>query len=95
MEMLLTGEPIDAQRAYEMGLINRVVSPEALDAVRAGLFRPLGEGAARIKDVLAHLRGAGYAGWYVLEQDVMLDSDPAPGPPGWIAQSAAFARKNA
>jgi len=65
------------------------------DAVRAGLFRPLGEGAARIKDVLAHLRGAGYAGWYVLEQDVMLDTDPAPGPPGWIAQSAAFARKNA
>ena len=65
------------------------------DAVRAGLFRPLGEGAARIKDVLAHLREAGYAGWYVLEQDVMLDADPAPGPPLWIAQSAAFARKNA
>src|SRR5437773_6171524 len=65
------------------------------DAVRAGLFRPLGEGAARIKDVLAHLREAGYAGWYVLEQDVMLDPVPAPGPPLWIAQSAAFARKNA
>lgn len=27
MEMLLTGELIDAQRAYEIGLINRVVSP--------------------------------------------------------------------
>ena len=65
------------------------------DAVRAGLFRPLGEGAARIKDVLALLREAGYAGWYVLEQDVMLDADPAPGPPLWISQSAAFARKNA
>ncbi|TME65163.1 MAG: TIM barrel protein [Chloroflexi bacterium] len=65
------------------------------DAVRSGLFRPLGEGAARIKDVLAHLRGAGYPGWYVLEQDVMLDADPAPGPPDWIARSAAFARQNA
>ena len=65
------------------------------DAVRQGLFRPLGEGAARIRDVLGHLKGAGYAGWYVLEQDVMLDAEPAPGPPGWIAESAAFARRNA
>src|SRR6266550_478527 len=65
------------------------------DAVRQGLFRPLGEGAARIRDVLGHLKGAGYAGWYVLEQDVMLDAEPTPGPPGWIAESAAFARQNA
>jgi inosose dehydratase len=65
------------------------------DAVRAGLFRPLGEGAARIKDVLGHLRAAGYAGWYVLEQDVMLDDEPEPGPPEWIARSAAYARAHA
>jgi len=64
------------------------------DAVGAGLFRPLGEGAARIADVLGELRGAGYAGWYVLEQDVMLDREPAPGPPEWVARSAAFARKH-
>jgi inosose dehydratase len=64
------------------------------DAVRAGLFRPLGEGAARIKDVLGHLRGAGYAGWYVLEQDVMLDGEPEPGPPEWIARSVEYARKH-
>ena len=64
------------------------------DAVRAGLFRPLGDGAARIKDVLEELRKTGYAGWYVLEQDVMLDRDLAPGPPDWIARSAAYARKH-
>jgi inosose dehydratase len=64
------------------------------DAVRDGLFRPLGEGVARIKDVLRLLRDARYAGWYVLEQDVMLDREPAPGAPGWIAQSAAYARKH-
>lgn len=64
------------------------------DAVRDGLFRPLGEGAARIKDVLAELREARYTGWYVLEQDVMLDGEPAPGPPEWIAQSSAYARKH-
>ena len=32
MEMLLTGTPISAQRACEIGLVNKVVSPEALDA---------------------------------------------------------------
>jgi enoyl-CoA hydratase/carnithine racemase len=30
MEMLLTGERIDAQRAYEVGLVSRVVEPAAL-----------------------------------------------------------------
>ena len=62
------------------------------DAVRAGLFRPLGEGAARIKEVLGHLRGTGYPGWYVLEHDVMLEGEPAPGPPEWIMRSVAYAR---
>ena len=32
MEMLLTGAPISADRAFVLGLVNRVVSPEALDA---------------------------------------------------------------
>jgi enoyl-CoA hydratase/carnithine racemase len=32
MEMLLTGEAVSAARACEMGLVNRVVAPEALDA---------------------------------------------------------------
>lgn len=30
MELLLTGAPIDAQRAYEIGLVNRVAEPELL-----------------------------------------------------------------
>ncbi len=37
MEMLLTGEFISAERAYELGLINRVVTPEALDEAVAAL----------------------------------------------------------
>jgi enoyl-CoA hydratase/carnithine racemase len=31
LEMLLTGKPISAQRAYELGLVNRVVPAEELD----------------------------------------------------------------
>jgi enoyl-CoA hydratase/carnithine racemase len=37
MEMLLTGEMISAARAHEMGLVNRVVAAEALDAEVAQL----------------------------------------------------------
>jgi enoyl-CoA hydratase/carnithine racemase len=32
MEMLLTGEMIDAEHAYRIGLINRIAAPDALDA---------------------------------------------------------------
>ncbi|MGB6145553.1 MAG: enoyl-CoA hydratase-related protein [Rhodanobacter sp.] len=31
LELCLTGTPVNAQRAYELGIINRVVAPEALD----------------------------------------------------------------
>jgi enoyl-CoA hydratase/carnithine racemase len=35
MEAILTGEPLSAQRAYELGLVNRVVEPgAAVDAAR-------------------------------------------------------------
>ncbi|MFO0953233.1 MAG: enoyl-CoA hydratase [Isosphaeraceae bacterium] len=37
MEMLLTGAPITAARAYELGLVNRVVPPDALDSAVAEL----------------------------------------------------------
>ncbi|HUQ42625.1 MAG TPA: TIM barrel protein [Candidatus Limnocylindrales bacterium] len=45
-------------------------------AVARGLFRPLGDGGARIADVLAALKRASYAGWYVLEQDIALHEPP-------------------
>jgi enoyl-CoA hydratase/carnithine racemase len=37
MEMLLTGEPIDAKTALERGLVNRVVAADALDSTIADL----------------------------------------------------------
>ena len=42
------------------------------DAVRDGMFRPLGAGDVDIETMVAVLERAGYRGWYVLEQDVKL-----------------------
>ena len=39
MQMLLTGEPISAQRALEWGLVNKVVAADALDAETFSLAR--------------------------------------------------------
>ena len=38
-------------------------------AVAHGLYRPLGQGDVDIAAIVAALDAAGYAGWYVLEQD--------------------------
>jgi len=43
MEMLLTGDPIDAQRAMEWGLVNRVVPAAELEAATLELARKIAE----------------------------------------------------
>jgi enoyl-CoA hydratase/carnithine racemase len=43
MEMLLTGELIDARKALEWGLVNRAVAPEALEAATLELARQIAE----------------------------------------------------
>jgi enoyl-CoA hydratase len=45
MEIVLTGKPITAQRAYEIGLINRLASPDRLMAAALELAREVIEGA--------------------------------------------------
>ncbi len=49
-----------------------------LAAVRAGLYRPLGDGDVRIADIVSTLESSGYVGWYVLEQDTALDTGDQP-----------------
>ena len=44
-----------------------------------GMFTPLGRGDVDIAGVIRTLEGAGYDGWYVLEQDASLTEEPAPG----------------
>jgi enoyl-CoA hydratase/carnithine racemase len=43
MEMLLTGELVDAKKALEWGLVNRVVSPDSLAAETQALARQIAE----------------------------------------------------
>ena len=45
LEMLLTGEPIDAQTAVEWGLINRAVEPEQLEATTRALAEKIAAAA--------------------------------------------------
>ena len=45
MEIVLTGKPINAQRAYEIGLVNRLAEPDALMAAALDLAREVIEGA--------------------------------------------------
>ncbi|MFQ3667136.1 MAG: enoyl-CoA hydratase-related protein [Sphingomonadaceae bacterium] len=45
MEIMLTGTPISAARAYEIGLVNRLAEPETLMDCALGLAREVLEGA--------------------------------------------------
>ena len=46
------------------------------DAVREGLYRPLGDGDVDVLGVLRSLAEARYVGWYVLEHDAVLEREP-------------------
>lgn len=48
-------------------------------AVRDGMYRPLGQGDVDLPAILSALDAVGYAGWFVLEQDTVLAGEPAPG----------------
>jgi inosose dehydratase len=51
-----------------------------VQATQAGLFRPLGEGDARIDEVVRVLEESGFERWLVLEQDIAITgSEPAVG----------------
>ena len=60
-------------------------------AVIDGLFLPLGDGRVDIGGFVAALEADGYEGWYVIEQDVVLDSEPEAGQGPVIAAERSFA----
>lgn len=47
------------------------------DAVRAGMYTPLGTGDVDIAGIVSVLRDNGFDGWFVMEQDTILDGAPS------------------
>jgi inosose dehydratase len=64
-----------------------------VQATQQGLFRPLGEGDARLDEVVALLDQTGYERWLVLEQDLAITGPEPPadgGPALDVARSIEF-----
>ena len=71
-------------RAGELSLVQ---------ATQMGLFRPLGDGDARLDEVVALLDQTGYGRWLVLEQDLAITGEEPPvdgGPALDVARSIEF-----
>jgi inosose dehydratase len=59
------------------------------EAVRQGVYRPLGQGDVDIAGIVAGLGRSGYDGWYVMEQDVIL-TGPEDRPVENVRRSLAY-----
>jgi enoyl-CoA hydratase/carnithine racemase len=72
-EMLLTGEPLDAERAWSLGLVNRLVEPGAAEAAALELAgkvcarAPLAQ-TATLRAVAAAVSAEDERGWAATEQ---------------------------
>jgi inosose dehydratase len=63
------------------------------EAVRQGMYTPLGSGDVDIAGIVTALRSDGFDGWFVMEQDTILDREPAgEGPVRDVRTSVAFMR---
>ena len=64
------------------------------EGVVAGMYKPLGQGDVGIADIVKNLLTRGYQGWFVLEQDLVITEEPAPGagPVATARQSVEFLR---
>jgi enoyl-CoA hydratase/carnithine racemase len=92
MELLLTGEPIDAGRAYEVGLVNRVVPDPELRSEAGRLARRIADNAplsvraakAMVQATAGHdLDEAVEEGWRLF-QPVYLSEDAQEGPRAFV-----------
>jgi inosose dehydratase len=63
------------------------------EAVRSGMYRPLGQGDVDVPAIVGHIRAHGYNGWYTLEQDTILTEEPKDeGPVADVRISAEYLR---
>jgi inosose dehydratase len=64
------------------------------EAVREGMYRPLGAGDVDFEAIIRYLRRQDYQGWYVLEQDTILTEEPAgEGPLADVRTSVEYLRR--
>lgn len=65
------------------------------EGARAGAFRPLGDGDVDVGAVVDRLERSGFRGWYVLEQDTVVETEPpeGAGPVGDVRKSLDFLRE--
>jgi inosose dehydratase len=63
------------------------------EAVRRGMYTPLGAGDVDIAGIVSSLRSNGYDGWFVMEQDTIRDAEPLDeGPLADVQASVTFMR---
>ncbi|MGW0160589.1 sugar phosphate isomerase/epimerase family protein [Mycobacterium sp. NPDC003323] len=61
------------------------------DAVKAGMYTPLGTGDVDITGIVSVLRDNGFDGWFVMEQDTILEAAPeGDGPLADVRTSVAY-----
>jgi inosose dehydratase len=61
------------------------------EAVRRGMYTPLGAGDVDIAGIVTALRSNGFDGWFVMEQDTILDDEPTDeGPLRDVAASVTY-----
>ncbi len=71
-------------------ITNRLLPGEITwsQGIRAGMFTPIGQGDIDFAKIVELLDGAGFDGYWVLEQDIMIDEEPPAGA-GPIANARA------
>lgn len=64
------------------------------EGVVDGMYKPLGQGDVGIADIVRNLLTNDYQGWFVLEQDLVINAEPAAGagPVDFVRQSVDFLR---
>jgi inosose dehydratase len=81
----------------DLGLAGRLAARELSfkEAAQKNAFRPLGEGDVDLGGVLDGLERSGYSGWYVLEQDSVVEAEPpeGQGPVEEVGKSLAYLRE--
>jgi inosose dehydratase len=61
------------------------------EAVKQGMYRPLGQGDVDVPAIVGHVRAHGYSGWYTLEHDTILTEEPKDeGPVADVRSSAEY-----